>query len=201
MVAKMVARTFCGALHDLSTDGEPWDCNLNDAPLPDASTEVYYVDSDGQVHYSRRYKKAEPPVADPKKPRRRRRSSQVIEKAIAESGAEDEIDNDLVVAVERAIPTMTLTDARTRKEIAEGAIKEAEYSMLQKASVRTEAAIAAMAANLLGVKSRLLGIPTKAAPRVAFLNDAKEIEKIISIEIEEILADLANPKLLVGKCI
>ena len=96
---------------------------------------------------------------------------------------------------------MTLTDARTRKEIAEGEIKEAEYALLRKAFVRTEPVFDALTANLVGVKSKILGAATKVAPRIAFLTDVKEIEKIISIEIEEILEDLTNPKLLVGKCI
>ena len=74
LAAALLQKVFCGALNDLSTD-TVWDGNLEDAPLPDAATAVYYISSDGEVHYSRRHLKAEPPLADSKKPRRRRRSS------------------------------------------------------------------------------------------------------------------------------
>jgi len=67
--------------------------------------------------------------------------------------------------------------------------------------VHTEPVLGAMAANLLGIKSKLLGVAHKVAPRVAFLTDAEAIDNIISIEVEQVLEDLADPKRLVEGCI
>ena len=41
--------------------------------------------------------------------------------------AENEVDNELLYAIERVVPTMTLTEARTRRERAEGGLKRAQY--------------------------------------------------------------------------
>jgi hypothetical protein len=203
IAAKMILRAFRGALHDISReDGEPpWDGNLADAPLPVASTQVYVVTCDGEVKYSHRPKEVEPPVAEPKKKKRRRRSTPAVEAAIAETGAEDDVDNDLIYAVERAIPTMTLIEARTRREIAEGDLKRCEYDLLQRTVVRLDAVEAALSANFNGVKTNVLGIASKVAPRITLLSDAKLIERAIAKELNEVLEDLADAKTLVGKCL
>ena len=54
----------------------------------------------------------------------------MIEAAIAEAGAESEVDNEFVFAVEQAVPTMSLTEARTRREVAEGGLKRAQFDLL-----------------------------------------------------------------------
>jgi hypothetical protein len=156
---------------------------------------------DGEVKYSHRPKAVEPPVAEPKKKKRRRRSTPAVEAAIAETGAEDDVDNDLIYAVERAIPTMTLIEARTRREIAEGDLKRCEYDLLQRTVVRLDAVEAALSANFNGVKTNVLGIASKVAPRITLLSDAKLIERAIAKELNEVLEDLADAKTLVGKCL
>ena len=202
LAAAILQKVFAGALHDLSKEEHeaPWDGNLAGAPLPDAKTQIYYIDSDGEVHYSRRPKEVEPPLAEPKKPRRRRRSTPAVEAAIAEAGAEDEVDQDLIYAVERAVPTMSLTEARTRREVAEGGLKRAQYDELKKRVVHVDKVKAALTANLNGIKTNVLAIASKVAPRVAMLVGSKEIQKVISKELELVLADMAEPKTLVNGC-
>ena len=95
---------------------------------------------------------------------------------------------------------MSLTDARTRREVAEGGLKRTQFDFLKKRVVRIEQVQAAVTANMNGIRTNVLGIASKVAPRVALLTDAKAIEKVISKELESVLADMAEPKTLVNGC-
>ena len=72
-----------------------------------------------------------------------------------------------------------------------------EYDLLQKVIVRNAAVTQALTSNLNAVRSNLLGIASKVAPRIALLTDAKEIERLVAKELEQVLADMAEPKTLI----
>jgi hypothetical protein len=203
IAAATLSKTFCGALYDISkADNEPvWDHNLGDAPIDYAHARISFVDADGVVHHVPAYDDEPRPQSDlQSKPKRRRRSTQQIEDAIKEAGAEEEVTQELLTKVERAIPTMTLTEARTRREVAEGCLKRAQYDLMKRKVVRIDNVHNALTKNLNGVRSNLLAIASKTAPRCALLSDAAEIQKVISNELEMVLADVAEPKILIDGC-
>ena len=120
----IIHKTICGALHDLSKkDDEPaWNGCIDEKPIPADEGKISHVTCDGEIIYVRVAKEEPPQPEEPKKPKRRR-SIAPVEEAIAEEGAESDVENELLVAVERAVRTMTLTEAKTRFEIAEGLAK------------------------------------------------------------------------------
>ena len=181
MAAAVVMKTLYGALGDISAPDEPpWDGNLADAPIDYARAKISHVDVDGVIHHVPADDDGgPPPQPEPQtKKKRRRRSTPAIEAAIAETGAEREVDNELVYAVERAVPTMTLSEARTRREVAEGGLRRAQYDLLKKRVVRVDAIQAALTANFNGIRTNVLSVASKVAPRVALLTDAKAIERL-----------------------
>jgi hypothetical protein len=204
LAAAIVMKAICAALGDIS--GQP----VHDATskyltpgkekgIPADELTLYKVDCDGVAHYIRKSRDdiEQPVVEEPKKPKRRRRSIPEIEAVIAETGAEAEVDNELVYAVERAIPTMSLTGAKTRREVAEGTLRRGQFDLLKKRVVRVDKVIAALTQNSNSIRTNALAIAAKTAPRVALLTDAKEIERVISKELESVLADLAEPRKLI----
>jgi hypothetical protein len=202
----IVHRSICAALGDIS--GKP----VHDAVtkylapgeekgIPADELSIYKVDCDGVAHYIRnhRHEVEQQPVVEAA-PTKRRRSTQAIEQAIAEEGAEADVNDELIVAVERAIPTMTLAEAKTRFEVAEGELRRAQFELLKKRVVRIDHVHAALTANFNGVRSNVLAIASKVAPRVAMLTDAKAIERAISNELQLVLADMAEPRTLIEGC-
>jgi hypothetical protein len=200
----IVYRAVCEALSDIS--GVPHGVgSLYLAPgegkgIPANELTLYKVDCEGARHYIRKPREEQPIVEEPKK-KRRRRSTAAIESAIAESGAEAEVDNDLIVAVERAIPAITLTEARTRREVAEGDLRRAQYQLVKHKVVHVDRVHAALTKNFNAVRSNVLAIASKVAPRAAMMTDAKEIQKVIASEVEMVLADMAGAKELVKGCL
>ena len=197
-----ILKTFAGALHDVSKDDDepPFDGELDDHMIPDGEGKLYYVDMDGECHYVRLAKDEPKPAKEPRK-KRRRRSTPAVEAAIAETGAEAEVDQDLIRRVERALPYMSQTQARIRREVAEGGLKRAQYDLLNGKVVRVERIELALSTNFVTIKTNVLGIASKIAPRVAFLKDARSIEATISKELEEVIDSLIEPSRLVMACI
>jgi hypothetical protein len=147
----IVYRAVCVALGDIS--GQP----VHDVEskylkpgeekgIPADELTLYKVDVDGVCHYIRKSRdEIERPttLARPE----RRRSTQAIEQAIAEAGAEDEVDNDLVCAVERAVNVMSLSQAKLRLERAEGALRRAQFELAKRKVVNIDKVVAALTAN------------------------------------------------------
>ena len=83
-------------------------------------------------------------------------------------------------------------EARTRKVNAEAEIAELELKKIHAELVNAEDVVQAWTDVLGSVKSRLLSIPTKAAPVVAAESNAGMCQKIIEELIQEALEELSR---------
>lgn len=83
-------------------------------------------------------------------------------------------------------------EARTRKVNAEAEIAELELKKIHSELVNAEDVVQAWTDVLGSVKSRLLSIPTKAAPVVAAETNAGMCQKIVEELIQEALEELSR---------
>ena len=83
-------------------------------------------------------------------------------------------------------------EARTRKVNAEAEIAELELKKIHNELVNADDVVQAWTDVLASVKSRLLSIPTKAAPVVAAETNAGMCQKIVEELIQEALEELSR---------
>lgn len=83
-------------------------------------------------------------------------------------------------------------EARTRKVNAEAEIAELELKKIHNELVNADDVVQAWTDVLASVKSRLLSIPTKAAPVVAAETNAGMCQKVVEELIQEALEELSR---------
>ena len=84
----------------------------------------------------------------------------------------------------------TEDDARLHKESFLALLRELEYAKEVGAVVEIAESIRQFSAELSTLRTKLLAIPNKVAPRIALLSSQKEVRALVEREIREALAEL-----------
>lgn len=88
-------------------------------------------------------------------------------------------------------PMLTHAEAVTKKENYLAALRELEYDEAAGRVIQIDVVARQVATEYAAVRSRIMAVPSKVAPRAAMITDAEELRALIEAEIVEVLAELS----------
>lgn len=88
-------------------------------------------------------------------------------------------------------PMLTHAEAVTKKENYLAALRELEYDEAAGRVIQIDVVARQVATEYAAVRSRIMAVPSKVAPRGAMIADAEELRALIEAEIVEVLGELS----------
>ena len=87
----------------------------------------------------------------------------------------------------------SMAEEKLRKTRAERQLAELKLSRERHESLDAQAVIKAWSGILVTIRQKLLALPSKVSPRLAYVDAQPEVEEILEKEVTEALTDLSKP--------